>query len=386
LNSAKDLSLEKRCEATIGFYSAIEATTYVALQRFVGAEALDRMIAKLLGDHMAAHFVEGLAKLGIEPGTSDAVQCALYHVLSNELGGYKVGFVKESDDKAWIFYDTPYTAAHPWMGLAYAGFRPSYWIEQMLNWHACDGEAIGNPGVAFVSTHFVALGDPYDAGYFIDTHRELAQAERLQFRLGETPPADIPISYPLNDLELWPHERRVKAHRNYARDYAGAVLAAVVRTVGREDAAKIVEYVIRTVLFAQRDELRAAVDASSNLSAVGRVAATIAYLEDIAASEGQECDISVDGDEAVVQLSGKPALLASEEWTSAGEDEAALAADAVAAGWFAWAAYVSDDIAVSLDTSRNAWRIVQSDEVRSARAAKAEELRRLALDDLIRIR
>lgn len=200
------------------------------------------------------------------------------------------------------------------------------------------------------------------------------------------PPADIPISYPLNDLELWPHERRVKAHRNYARDYAGAVLAAVVRTVGREDAAKIVEYVIRTVLFAQRDELRAAVDASSNRSAVGRVAATIAYLEDIAASEGQECDISVDGDEAVVQLSGKPALLASEEWTSAGEDEAALAADAVAAGWFAWAAYVSDDIAVSLDTSRNAWRIVQSDEVRSARAAKAEELRRLALDDLLRTR
>lgn len=385
MKSATDLSHEARCDAAVQFFSAIEATSYVAVDRHAGPDALDRIIARLLGDHMDAHFLDGLAKLGIEPGTPDAVQCALYHVLSNELGGYKVGYVKESDDKAWIFYDAPYVDAHPWMGVAYAGFRPSYWIEQMLNWHAYDGEAIENPGIAFVSTHFVALGDPFDAGYFVDTHRELTQEERLQFRLGEMPPAHLEMSYPTNDPDLWPHERRVKAHRNYAREYAGAMLAAIVRTLPEEQASLIVEYVVRTVLFAQRAQLDAALGTTGGEASLARVARTIAFIEDIAAPFGKECVVEIRDASATVEPVGAPALLSADEWASRDHAEQASVAASLAAAWTAWASFISTDLGVSLDVEAGVWRIEQSSEARARHEERVDRLRAMTASDLMKL-
>lgn len=384
MKSATGLSLEERCSAAVEFYSAIEATTYVAVNRHAGATALDHLIARLLGDHMKAHFIDGLAKLGIELGTPDAVQCALYHVLSNELGGYRVGYVRESDDKAWIFYDSPYVEAHPWMGIAYAGFRPSYWIEQMLNWHAYDGEAIGNPGIAFVGTHFVSLGDPYDAGYFIDTHRELTQEERLQFRLGEAPPVGIPMTYPLNDPDLWPHERRIKAHRNYARDYASATLAAAIRTVP-DQATSIIEYVLRTVLFAQRAHLDRATGPLQETTALEKVARTIAYVEDLASPFGKESTVELAAAEASVTPTGTPALLSSEEWTSGTDDERRAAAGALAAAWTAWASVIATDLSVELDLDAGAWRVAQSAEAEARHHERMARLRALTQSELMQL-
>lgn len=383
MSSARDLTTEHRCQSAVEFYSAIEATSYVSLARHAGADSLDAIIARLLGDHMEAHFLDGLSKLGIEPGTPDAVQCALYHVLSNELGGYKVGYVRESNDKAWIFYDAPYVEAHPWMGVAYAGFRPSYWIEQMLNWHAYDGEALGNPGIAFVSTHFVSLGDPYDAGYFIDTHHELEQSQRLQFNLGEMPPEGMQITYPLNDPSLWPHERRIKAHRNYARDYASAILAAIVRTVPAEQARSIIEFVIRTVLFSQTLQLQQLIGPVDGEGTVERVARVLALIEDLAASMDHETSVTLKGDGAVVRPVNGPALLSSAEWQTATDEQRNLVAQALGDAWTAWASHLARDIAVELDLTDGTWSVEQSEGARHRNDQRVAERRTLALADLM---
>ena len=51
-------------------------------------------------------FLPGLEKLGLR-GLPDAVACAQYHYLSNDLGGVRVEYMYESDRKAWVRYVPP---------------------------------------------------------------------------------------------------------------------------------------------------------------------------------------------------------------------------------------------------------------------------------------
>jgi len=383
-----DWTLLSRCRAAVGFFSAVEATAYVAINRLAGADALDEVIARLLGDHMEAHFLDGLSKLSIPEDASDAVKCALYHVLSNELGGYRVGFVPESDDKAWIFYNVPYQEAHPWMGVAYAGLRPSYWVQQMLNWHAYDGEALGNRGVAFVSTHFVSLGDPYDAGYFVDLHRPLSQDERLQFRLGELPAVDTPISYPRNDAQTWPVDRRAKAHRNYARGYASAILLALIHVVGPERGQQIVEYILRTVLFSQQESLikGTRVGRDDTRGTTEMIADAIAFIEGIAASESKAPAVEVDGERrATISLPAGSAFFAAEEWRWASTSSRQATTAALNGAFTVWASHLATDLSVALDPDGERWEVAASPAGQAAHERRAYPLRGMSQADLLRM-
>ena len=51
-------------------------------------------------------FLSSFGKLGLE-GLPDAVACARYHVLSNNVGGVGVEYMYESDQKAWVRFRYP---------------------------------------------------------------------------------------------------------------------------------------------------------------------------------------------------------------------------------------------------------------------------------------
>jgi hypothetical protein len=342
-------------DITVNVSSAIEATAYMAMLRRFGHDAMDTLSNQLLAGHMSAHFLDGLAKLGIDEAASDVEKCALYHVLSNELGGYKLGYIRESAEKAWIFYHVPYQEAHPWMGLAYAALRPSFWINQMRAWHAFDGEAIGNKGIAFVATHFVQLGDPYDAGYFVDRGLPLTQEERLTFNLGERPPAELKISWPRCGGSLWPEERREKAHRNYARNYASAVLLAIAKQVP-DEAPALIEFVIRTVLFGLENVIRKAVpdleDTSGGIEKVRRVITTI---EEAA---GSRVAPQKDGSgKLVLSMDRGSAFFSADEWADAPGLARTMLAKAASRAWTNWASYIAPDLDISLSSDGKTWTI-----------------------------
>ena len=51
-------------------------------------------------------FLTSFDKLGLS-GLPDAVACAQYHVLSNNVGGVGVEYMYESDQKAWVRFRYP---------------------------------------------------------------------------------------------------------------------------------------------------------------------------------------------------------------------------------------------------------------------------------------
>lgn len=317
--------LEKDCQLAVRLQSAIEWSTWLGVLRIAGYEAFDSLQATSLGNHMDAHFLDGLAKLGVPDDAPDAVKCALYHSLSNDLGGNKMSHLIESSDKAWIFYHAPYNN-NPLMGVSYMVIRPSTWIMQMEAWHAKDGLALGNGRLAFVATHFISLGHPYDAGYFIDTGRELHDQERFQIRIGEEPPANVQMEWPRYDDATWPPARRWKAHRNYARGFGSGALATVASRLPHEQAAEIIDYALRTVYFATVDDVLEALNLPARVPLTGeQLAAYIAHAE---AVTGTRVEVTDDGGDPGLFLS-EPSWFSAREWAELDQAPRWLVAAAV---------------------------------------------------------
>ena len=222
-----------------------------------GYEVAEEIQFRVLRSHQEHLFLEGLKKLGLDgDDISDAVRCAKFHVLSNHLGGLRLRYAEESSGKAWVVYDTPYWIDSPWTSsMSVAVIRPELMYRTMEAWHANNGPFLGNNRLAFVLTQLVPRGDACDAGYFIDTGRELDPSERLQFEWADTLPLDLELSEPELDTTVWPLERQAKAWRNFSVAYVGGRLFWMLDKLGETEAARLFEHSLRLAVLQHRERL-----------------------------------------------------------------------------------------------------------------------------------
>lgn len=243
-------SLEQHYETLLSFgwglFSAVTASTI----RSIGHERTEAMFTSILRSHQQHYFLEGVRILGLDKERSDAIIAAKYHYLSNMVGGMPLGYAEESEDKAWCFYLSPDPIFN--YGVGYAVLRPEWWLANIKGWHVNNGVSLGNPGLRVVVTHAKAHGDPYDAVYFEDTHRELKPEERLLVNWGETPP---PIR--VGDLEgdAWPLGRRVNGMRNYHVGYIGAMVYHLREEFGLEVMAEVLRHAYAITMIQKTGDL-----------------------------------------------------------------------------------------------------------------------------------
>jgi hypothetical protein len=180
-------------------------------------------------------FLPGIEKIGLGH-LPDAVKCAQYHYLSNQIGDVNVEYMYESDRKAWVRYPPPRWI---WDGTAICGIPSKVSRQMMYGWHAHNGLSLGNPRLGFVCTKQTADGQRGLEGYFMEYDRELEPHERLRFAPGEESPPFDPDCAPKLDTQSWPEERVRKALRNYAMEYVRNVIPETIALFGPEEAANL---------------------------------------------------------------------------------------------------------------------------------------------------
>jgi len=184
-----------------------------------GPAVAEELVFRTFRLQQRERFLPGLLKLGLDQ-LPHAIACARYHMLSNAIGGVRVYCVEESTRKAWVVYPAPRWL---WWGTAVCGIPAQVSAAMLRGWHAQNGVALGNPRLGFVCTGQVAAGDAALSGYYIEEARDLAPEERLRFTAEAPPP---PGPQPVLPSGAWPAERRAKAARGYAREYARSLIIA----------------------------------------------------------------------------------------------------------------------------------------------------------------
>ena len=180
-------------------------------------------------------FLPGLEKLGLR-GLPDAVACAQYHYLSNDVGGVRVEYIPESDTKAWVRYVPP-----RWMydGATICAVPSDVTRAILRGWHANNGVLLGNDRLGFVCTKMTTDGQPGLEGYYHEADRPLAPGERLRFASDEEAPDFDPARAPRLDSSTWPPERLAKAIRNYVMTYARTMLLELAALFGDDEARRL---------------------------------------------------------------------------------------------------------------------------------------------------
>jgi hypothetical protein len=216
--------------------------------RFDAAELVFRTFRR---QHLEK-FLPGLEKLGLS-GLPDAVACAQYHYLSNHLGGVKVQYMHESDRKAWVRYPPP-----RWIfsGTAICGIPSEVSRAMLRGWHAHNGVTLGNERLGFVCTKQTVDGQPGLEGYYLEHERALSPDERLAFRPGEQAPLFRPADAPVLPTAGWPHERLLKAERNYAMDYVRTILPLTMELFGPAEGAHLAGLAARQIGMHYGDRMR----------------------------------------------------------------------------------------------------------------------------------
>jgi hypothetical protein len=222
--------------------AAVEALAHLHHAWLLG---LQLMIASRRGPQLAGRwsfrlfrrqhhekFLSSFDKLGLR-GLPDAVACARYHALSNEIGGVAVECIEESDRKAWVRFRYP-----RWMydGAVICGVPVEVSRGFLEGWYAHNGVSLGNPRLGFVCVSEDMTGEFGLCGYFLEHDRDLSESERLRFAPGELPPPFDPARRPAAPPAQWSRERLLKARRNYAMEYVRNGLSALAAEVGFEDA------------------------------------------------------------------------------------------------------------------------------------------------------
>ncbi len=204
-------------------------------------------------------FLSSFEKLGLA-GEPDAVACAKYHVLSNNMGGVGVEYMFESDRKAWVRFRYP-----RWMyyGPTLCGVPVEVSRGFLRGWYAHNGVSLGNPRLAYVCVSEDMTGEFGLCGYFKEFDRDLADDERLQFAKGELPPPFDPDAQPAPPVDQWDEVRLLKANRNYALDYIRNGLIALRETIGAESCHQLAKRAARLIglqYFAETAEMVGARD------------------------------------------------------------------------------------------------------------------------------
>lgn len=180
-------------------------------------------------------FLSSFAKLGLD-GLPDAVACAQYHVMSNNIGGVPVEYIYENDKKAWVRFRYP-----RWMyqGPVICGIPVEVSRGFLRGWYAQNGISLNNPRLGFVCVSEDMTGEFGFCGYFKEFDHDLADDQRLQFARGELPPAYNAEEQPVLLANDWGAERLEKANRNYAMGFIRSGLAELAHVIGEKDAREL---------------------------------------------------------------------------------------------------------------------------------------------------
>ena len=239
-----------------------------------------------------ARFVPGLKKLGLDR-LPHAVACAQYHYLSNQVGGVKVEYVRESDRKAWVRYPPPRWI---WSGTAICGIPSEVSRAMLKGWHANNGVVLGNPRLGFVCTGQTVDGQPGLEGYYKEWDHELAADERLQFSPGERCPpfrADLAPRLPETD---WPEQRLRKVLRNYAMEYITSIVPETIAVLGPDEGGHVAGAAARLVGMQTFDDV-----ASIFGGMVPGVAGFATAFERLARGQGDDAELRLEGATATVR-------------------------------------------------------------------------------------
>lgn len=197
-----------------------------------GPEVMGDWMFRLFRRQHLDKFLSSFDKLGLG-GLPDAVACARYHVLSNNMGGVGVEYMPESDTKAWVRFRYPRWMYH---GPTICGVPVEVSRGFLNGWYAHNGVSLDNPRLGYVCVSEDMTGEFGLCGYFREFDHDLADDERLQFAKGELPPPFDPSLQPEAPADQWNELRLEKANRNYALDYLRNGLPELANVIGREAA------------------------------------------------------------------------------------------------------------------------------------------------------
>lgn len=260
-------------------YQALLTGLVLTLVTRRGVDEAAEFVFRLFRRQHLEKFRPGLAKLGLDR-LPHAVACAQYHYLSNQLGGVKTEYARESDRKAWVRYPPPRWI---WYGSAICGIPSRVNAAMLHGWHGHNGVTLGNPRLGFVCTGQTVDGDPGLEGYYVEHDRDLAPDERVRFAPGETMPDFDPARAPRLDPAIWPPERLDTVLSRYAMEYVRTALPVLVELVGGNDTRRLLGHAARLIGMQYYDET------ARLLGVEGAGAATFArYLAALARAQGEE--------------------------------------------------------------------------------------------------
>lgn len=283
-------------------YAAVETLYHsyltgliLALVTRAGTGPAAEVVFRTFRRQQLARFLPGLAKLGLDR-LPHAVACAQYHYLSNQVGGVKVEYVRESDRKAWVRYPPPRWI---WSGTAVCGIPSEVSRAMLLGWHANNGVVLGNPRLGFVCTGQTVDGQPGLEGYYREWEHDLAPEERLQFSPGEQCPPFDPAAAPQLSDDGWPEARLRRVSRNYAMEYVTSILPETITALGPALGGHVAGIAARQVGMHCFDAM------ADRLGGVAPGAAGFAaFLVRLARAQGDDAVAVADGEAWIVRQAG----------------------------------------------------------------------------------
>jgi len=284
-------------------YNALMTALVLGLLTRRGEETAREYVFRHFRRQHLEKFLPGLQKLGLA-GEPDAPACALYHYHSNALGGVKTGYLRESDNKAWVRYPPPRWI---WRGTAIAAVPHSVSAAMLHGWHGHNGVSLGNPGLGFVCTGMTVDGMPGLEGYYFDCGRPLKEDERVRFAYGkeEMPRIDW-ATQPELETASWPEERRQRTFRSYALEYLRTMLPTLQELLAADGAQQELGRVARLVGLQFHEETARDVDLPTDVERGDLQSARDfgRWLSAIQAASGEEIETSERPGVVVVRMHG----------------------------------------------------------------------------------
>lgn len=156
------------------------------------------------------------------------------------------------------------------------------------------GRALSLPNeVGAYSISHVYAGDFYSGGYFLEYDQDLRPEERFAINHREELPPVLQRFEP--DSEIWPPLRRMKVVQRNVHAYLGTYIQLLVRELGADEAATIVEHAYRCCLFDRLERLleRLQVDCDDPRRVARFLARVLAVL-------GDQVEVQERGAETIV--------------------------------------------------------------------------------------
>lgn len=276
-------------------YQALLTGLVLTLVTRRGEDQAAEFVFRLFRRQHLEKFLPGLAKLGLDR-LPHAVACAQYHYLSNQVGGVKTEYARESDRKAWVRYPPPRWI---WYGASICGIPSRVNAAMLHGWHGHNGVTLGNPRLGFVCTGQTVDGDPGLEGYYLEHDRDLAPYERVRFVRGERMPAFDPAAAPRLDPLAWPPERLDTVVARYAMEYVRTTLPVVLALLGPDDTRALLGHAARLIGMQYHDET------ARLLEIDGRGPEPFArYLAALAEAQGEAVELTAGRGRASVRLRG----------------------------------------------------------------------------------